>query len=89
MKIPNPWSKITGDRDESQSKRRRVQRMEPQGTPGVQTVGEEGPGKGLEERELGEAWRQDELIRRTKEGAGHQGGEDHVYRVLWANRLGC
>lgn len=39
VKIPNPWSKITGDRDESQSKRRRVQRMEPQGTPGVQTAG--------------------------------------------------
>lgn len=45
-------------------------RMEPQGTPRVQRAEEE-------EGELGEAWGQVELIRRTKEGHCHQSREQN------------
>lgn len=60
--------------------------MEPQGTPRVQTAEEEEPEKEL--GELGEAWRQAELIRRAKEEDGHQRAEDHFYRVLCAKGWG-
>lgn len=55
--------------------------MEPQGTPSVQRAEEE-------EGELGEAWGQVELIKRTKEGHCHQRAEGKIsthFQVLFYN----